>query len=304
MHDPVRNRRYSGARRLLVLLTGLALLPAAAATSAIAQYTPDAKARWELLNLIRTEKFKLILPGAMRDNGVNMWIHVIRRGDPDAFAVDFGATMGHIVFTDLGNRIEKGIFGIQFAEIADRSIYDFRRPLDELPAYVAQHDPRVIAINMSTELTHADGLSHTDYMRLTEMIGNEYSSRLVSSTNVITDFRVRRVQTEIRTYAMVSETKRQIMEAAYRRIVPGITKREDISWWVQNQLIERGIEPSYFMGPGASPGVIHSDVSTPEQTQSLRLHLPARRPDELGLGLRLPQHGLRLETQRLHPQRG
>ena len=34
----------------------------------------DAKARWETLNLIRRDKFNLILPGAMRDNGIDMWI--------------------------------------------------------------------------------------------------------------------------------------------------------------------------------------------------------------------------------------
>ena len=32
----------------------------------------DAKARWETLNLIRRDKFNLILPGAMRDNGIDM----------------------------------------------------------------------------------------------------------------------------------------------------------------------------------------------------------------------------------------
>ena len=38
----------------------------------------EARARWETLRNIRHQKFELILPGAMRDNGVDMWILVSR----------------------------------------------------------------------------------------------------------------------------------------------------------------------------------------------------------------------------------
>ncbi len=41
---------------------------------------------WETLNLIRREKFDIILPDAMRDNAIDMWIHAIQRGNPDPLA--------------------------------------------------------------------------------------------------------------------------------------------------------------------------------------------------------------------------
>ena len=44
----------------------------------------------------------------MRDNNVDMWIHVTRHGDPDPMAYWFGNTYGYLVFTDLGDRIERG----------------------------------------------------------------------------------------------------------------------------------------------------------------------------------------------------
>ncbi len=71
-----------------------------------------AKARYEILKLIRKDKFDLILPGAMRDNDIDMWIHVVRDGVPDPLALDLGATAGYFVFTDRGGeRIERAIFG-------------------------------------------------------------------------------------------------------------------------------------------------------------------------------------------------
>ena len=70
----------------------------------------SAKAGAEFLHLIRKEKFDLILPGAMRDNDVDMWIHVIRRGNPDAMDLDFGGVTGYIIFTDRGaDRIERAL---------------------------------------------------------------------------------------------------------------------------------------------------------------------------------------------------
>jgi Xaa-Pro dipeptidase len=51
-------------------------------------FAQTAKQRYEILRLIRHEKFDLILPGAMRDNNVDMWIHVVKDGDPDPLDLD------------------------------------------------------------------------------------------------------------------------------------------------------------------------------------------------------------------------
>ena len=34
----------------------------------------EAKRRWEMMNQIRRDKFDLVLPEVMRENGVEMWI--------------------------------------------------------------------------------------------------------------------------------------------------------------------------------------------------------------------------------------
>jgi len=226
----------------------------------------EAKARFEMLNLIRKDKFDKVLPGAMRDNHVDMWIHVIRRGDPDAYALDFGTTMGYIIFTDRGGeRIERAIFGKSFAEIADESVYDIIAEEADITKHVAERDPRTIAVNMSESLTHADGLSYTGYKKLVGYLGERYAKRLISSENVITDFRVRRVQTEIIAFARACEIQRRIMEAALESIKPGHTTKEELGWWANDQLLAQGIEPSYF---GLDlPGIQHSEVSRPSETE-------------------------------------
>ena len=224
----------------------------------------EARTRYEMLNLIRKEKFDLVLPQAMRDNNVDMWIHVIRRGDPDPLELDLGGDMGYFIFTDRGGaRIERALLGVSFASIADRSVYDIFGSESDLTQIVAERDPQRIAVNMSQWLTHADSLSHTGYLKLVKLIGEKYAKRLVSSENVITDFRVRRVQTEIIAFAKACEIQRQIMETALESIEPGLTTREDVGWWAQGQLLARGIESSYYGDD--MPGVQHSEVSEPSE---------------------------------------
>ena len=61
---------------------------------------------------IRRDKFDHVLPQAMRDNGVDMWIHVIRDRNPDGLATELGGQAGAFVFADRGgDRIERAILG-------------------------------------------------------------------------------------------------------------------------------------------------------------------------------------------------
>jgi len=250
-----------GHKKRFPVLLGVLLFLAGPAVQA-----QEAKTRFEMLNLIRKEKFDKILPGAMRDNNIDMWIHVIRRGDPDAFALDFGITMGYIIFADRGGeRIERAVFGNSFADIADESVYDIIGEEADIAKHVAARNPQRIAVNMSESLTHADGLSFTGYKKLTGLLGEKYAKNLVSSENVITDFRVRRVQAEIITFAKACEIQRLIMESALAGIKPGVTTREELGWWANDQLLAQGIEPSYF---GLDlPGIQHSDASPPSEAR-------------------------------------
>jgi hypothetical protein len=69
-------------------------------------------------HLIRREKFDLVLPEVMRENGVDMWIHVMRETIPDPFgAGELGSTSGVFVFTDQGgDRIERAVLGRRWGD--------------------------------------------------------------------------------------------------------------------------------------------------------------------------------------------
>ncbi len=239
----------------------------------------EARARAELLDLIQREKFDTVLPGAMRDNGIDMWIHVIRDGDPDALSLDMGGTAGYFIFTDRGgDRIERAVLAGRGQGMRTSGAYDIFTFSDwdawypsndstELRQFVQERDPERIAVNTSAWLAAADGLSHSGYQKLVETLGETFAARLVSSEKLITDFRVRRVQSEIVAFANAGEMTRRILEQALSRdvITPGVTTREDVAWWVQDQLMERGLQSSFGL---SRPGVIHSSAAERSELRS------------------------------------
>lgn len=136
---------------------------------------------------IRREKFDFVLPEIMRQEDVDMWIHVMREAIPDPFgAEELGSTSGVFVFTDRGDeRIERAVLGRRWGDshagetwritwdtrtveesgaydiIQDAVLvkqppggpeteYDYR--FEGLGAFVADRNPRRIAVNFKQEL--------------------------------------------------------------------------------------------------------------------------------------------------------
>ena len=237
------------------------------------------RSRWERLDLIRREKFDISLPRALRDNDVDMWIHVIKHGNPDPLAKELGAgvdvlaphpsagSSAYFIFTDRGgDRIERAILGGEV--LRGDGGYDLFGAEEDLPAFVAEREPARIGINMSSRIAVGDGLSHTGYQRLVSALGDKYGQRIVSAEQVITDFRDRRVISEIVEYGNLGEVTRRLIERALSNevITVGRTTLEEVAWWTKDQLLGLGIEPIFnklFM-----PKILYSAKAQPEEHES------------------------------------
>ena len=101
---------------------------------------------------------------------------------------------------------------------------------------------------MAESIGGADGLSHTSYQRLRDMLG-PYGDRLVSAERFVSDFRGTRTAVEIAAFAEAGEISREIAERAFSNevITPGVTTLEDVAWWMSDQQLQRGLESSFDM---------------------------------------------------------
>ena len=83
-----------------IFLSVLVLLVAAPASA------QEARRRWEQMCQIRKDKFDYILPQAMRENGIDMWLVMMKEGHYDPLYDDLGrgypGRVGFYIFTDRG----------------------------------------------------------------------------------------------------------------------------------------------------------------------------------------------------------
>lgn len=236
-------------------------------------YSQEAKRRWRKMNQVRNDKFDLVLPEAMRENNIDMWIIMNREGNLDPLYADMGegyvGGTGYYIFTDRGgDRIERATLGIDGYLLREGGTYDYFGSADELKAFVTTRDPKRIGLNMSKNFGGADGLTHTGYLELSETLGKKYASRFTSAEKLASDFRSRRVASEIAIYGEAGELSYTIAERAFSNevITPGITTLEDVAWWMREQQFKNNLGSSFGM-----PSVYITGPDGVEATSSDRI---------------------------------
>ena len=216
-----------------------------------------------LENRIRHSKFDQVLPRVMRDNEIDMWIHVMRPWTPDPLSFELGSDAGIFIFTDRGgDRIERAVFA---GAVDDVDAYDLiARPLVEeatfvdgviteqpggdetdylelrfegVGEFVAERNPRRIGVNYSEALGLSaaserapltDGLSHTDYRLLMDSLGDTYARRVVSAEHLILDYLAGRVAEEIELHHQFGLIAADNLDREFGKVVPGVTKLSDL----------------------------------------------------------------------------
>lgn len=247
-------------RRALVRTGAMIALGIAALAPAEAR---EAKRRWDELCQIRKDKLDQILPQAMRENGIDMWLVASREGHADPNAAMLGGgyvgDVGYYIFTNRGgDRVERAALGIGGAAFDQCSLYDIKGDPASLQRFVAERNPKRIGIDVATEIGAADGLSHSLHEKLRETLGATFAARLVSAEKLVSDFRSRHPMTEIAAFACAGEFSRTIAERALSNEVirPGHTTTGDVAWWMMERLQEEalgdsfGLPSIYVLGPG------------------------------------------------------
>ena len=231
-----------------------------------------------IANMIRDDKFNYILPKAMRNNNIDMWIVIDKGRGTEPLFRDFGfATSngnGIFIFTDRGGkRIERAILGGEPEMLVESKTYDIFERISRLRSFVTERDPKRIGINMSTatelwppEGRHlTDGISHTDFVNLQQELVEPYASRLVSAEKLISDFRSERVAGEIIEFSKIANITRRLIERALSNevITPGKTTMNDVCRWLEEQQkalgVERGWHPTVFLSPPDGNEIANTD---------------------------------------------
>ena len=234
--------------------------------------------RAEVVNRALAERLETVLPKAMREAGIDMWLVICQEDNLDPvyesmIPMDTWCPILQIlVFYDRGP--EAGIERINFSMTDTKDLYEKpwlgRRHHSEqwtlLRGIVEESDPQRIGINVGQVQWAAGGLTHNLYNQLVEALPPRYVDRLVSAEACATRWLATLIDEEVALYEHVVDVAHALIAECYSReaIVPGVTTTQDLEWRYWQRCTDLGLEtafkPSFYPVRRGSTGQLYGDV--------------------------------------------
>ncbi|MEP6763448.1 MAG: Xaa-Pro aminopeptidase [Gemmatimonadaceae bacterium] len=250
------------------------------------------------------ERLEKTLPMLMRKRGVDMWVVPMREynEDPVFHAITSPTTFAArrrtiYVFFDRG--AEKGVERLALGGTSQGNLYKAVRSMKPVAAappgqkasdktaelwgddqwsvlkqVIEERNPKKIAINTSRTFAFADGLSAGERDGMSESLGPAIVAKFVAADALAIDMMAYRTADEEAMFAELNKLTWKIIEEAFsdRVIKPGVTKADDVVWWMRQRVNDLGLstwfQPSIevqrqFGGTelvGVNPTILPGDV--------------------------------------------
>jgi Xaa-Pro aminopeptidase len=257
--------RHAAARLLLVLL-GLGALGAAPLLAGPADQGRIVdtlggilpyRDRVEPINRMLRERLDDVLPGLMRETGIDLWLVINREYVEDPVYLTlvpepvFAARRTTILlFHDRGP--EQGVERLTVSRYPIRDFYEAAwegGSLDEqwkrLGELIAERNPRRIGINTSREWPFGDGLSAALHERLRQALPPQQRKKLVSAEELCVRWLETRTASEIEVWGHVVALARRVIAEAFSSdvITPGATTTADVYWYIRQRFEDLDLRP-------------------------------------------------------------
>lgn len=180
-----------------------------------------------------------ILPAIMDKHQLDLWVIVGREYQEDPIAETlFPAAV------DSSRRLTLFAFFLQEDKTVKRYVIHANpvfepyyeriwRPASEdqwgcLARIIHENNPRQIGVNLSTHYIFCDGLTHTFYEKLLDVVGEKYAARVVSAEKVALDWLQIRSPEELASYPAIAEIAREMArEALSNKVIhPALRPRQ------------------------------------------------------------------------------
>jgi len=213
------------------------------------------------------DRLNQVLPGAMRETEIDMWIILCQEDNLDPVYTTmipmdtWCPILQMLVFHDRG---EEGVEGINICgtDTGDLYSHPYRGQLPEkqwpmLKDLVVERDPQRIGINTGRVQWAAGGLTQNLHAQLVEVLPDRYVQRLVCAEPLATKWLATLTDAEVGLYEHVVDVARHIIAQCYSRkaIVPNVTTIEDLKWFYWQTCADLGLEVAFrpFFGIRRSP---------------------------------------------------
>jgi len=196
-----------------------------------------------------------LLLDMMRRHGIEMWIVVNEEFHDDPLTEFVAPPEVYVGNRDVFVFIDGGDAGLRRVAITGFASEHLRRffenpeeprPAKEvLPELFSEHDPQAIALSIDGRRGVTRSLTKASFEWLSEIMGEEASSRFVSAGDLIEEYLDTRIPAEFEHYLVAVELTEELGRRAFSSevIVPGETTVGDVRWWLLDRYWQYGVDP-------------------------------------------------------------
>ncbi|MCC7355372.1 MAG: aminopeptidase P family protein [Anaerolineae bacterium] len=214
--------------------------------------------RADVIHRILKKRLDTILPVAMREAGLDMWLILCQEDNLDPVFTTlippdtWCPILQILVFYDRGG--ERGVERINLSGTNTHDLYDRpykgqveREQWPLLRQIIAERDPQRIGLNIGSVAWAAGGLTHNLYTQLVQQLPPKYVERLVSAEPVATRWLATLTDDELGVYEHVVQVAHALIAECFSRraIVPHVTTTPDLEWHYWQRAADLGLEVSF-----------------------------------------------------------
>ncbi len=222
-------------------------------------------------------RLKTVLPSLMRANGIDMWIVPMREYNEDPVFSSFVSPTTfaarrrtiYVLFDKCSSsgRTDPGdgscVERIALGGSSQGGVFEARRSSKPVEAAVGgpqaelwgdeqwsvlkqvvdERNPRVIGIDHSRVFAFTDGLTHGEFLGMSEALGSRWTARLKPAEELPLQFIASRVADEEAFYGQLQQLVWELIGEMYsgKVIVPGKTRTSDLVWWWRQRVSDLGL---------------------------------------------------------------
>jgi Xaa-Pro dipeptidase len=229
-------------------------------------YASDAHSGKDPWPEIRKQRIEQLLPNALKNANVNAWLTICRENNNDPLAdhvgcENAGSTAVFLFYLE-NNTFHSLAFSpsSESTALADLNVMHEvisvprnQSSIDQVAVFIKTKGFKSIAINSSSQNAQADGLSYSQRKALENALGDDYSSRLVSSENVVYNWLSVKLPEEVAIMKEAARLTALWQIEAYQLVVPGKTTDAYVAAFLKEKMRLAGVKDAW--APDQNPNV-------------------------------------------------
>lgn len=208
-----------------------------------------------IINELLSDRLNNLLPSLMSKHNIDCWVLITREYNEDPIVktmlpAEWLSARRRTILVFYNNpktsKLEKYAIARYAVGKEIQAAWDIAKTPNQwvaLAELLQEKQPANIALNMSADFGHADGLDHTDYVEFMQYLSKEQQSKVISAQPLAVAWLEARTDKEMMYYPVLLKITHDIIREGFSSKVIKVdqTTTSDLEWWFRQKLSDMGL---------------------------------------------------------------